>query len=386
MKKFIYAATLALAIGMTGCTSPEGGGTNITPVEEPDSPPATSTEPVSNVNNDFSYSELLDENGHIKGINVLDYIDLFQYENLTVPREVHYVSDETVQSEIDLITQQFQIINRVFDRPVEDGDLINIDFVGSIDEVEFEGGNTEGNGMQVTAGSSEFIGDFLTQLIGAMPGDTINVEVSFPEDYGVEELDGKPALFVTTINFIIEEAELTDEDVVEHLSDNFGWTTVEETRDGIRKYISDDAISTYVRESIFGHIESTVDIEALPATLTDFHERQATQDLRSQAELYQLEVEDFLSQFYSIDSIEEYLSESREDRLMEIAFMLMMQGIAEEVGIAPSAGDLEAYFLKNTGDADYSSYEEQYGLPFLKQYVLISMVLDHIVDNATLEE
>ena len=70
---------------------------------------------------------------------------------------------------------------------VEDGDTVNIDYVGTVDGEEFSGGNTNGAG---------------TELIGAHPGDTVEVTVTFPEDYGVEELNGKEAVFTVTVNGI----------------------------------------------------------------------------------------------------------------------------------------------------------------------------------------
>ena len=85
---------------------------------------------------------------------------------------------------------------------IEDGDTVNIDYVGSIDGVEFEGGNTKGNGADLVIGSHTYIDDFEEQLIGHHPGDSVDVTVTFPEDYGKDELNGKEALFKVTVNGI----------------------------------------------------------------------------------------------------------------------------------------------------------------------------------------
>ena len=87
---------------------------------------------------------------------------------------------------------------------VEDGDTVNIDYVGSIDGVEFDGGNTQGNGTDLTIGSGRYIGDFEEQLIGAHPGDEVEVTVTFPDDYGNDELNGKEAVFDVTVNGIYQ--------------------------------------------------------------------------------------------------------------------------------------------------------------------------------------
>ncbi len=87
---------------------------------------------------------------------------------------------------------------------VEDGDTVNIDYVGTIDGVEFDGGSTNGAGTDLVIGSGNYIDDFEEQLIGAHPGDTVEVSVTFPEDYGNEELNGQDAVFEVTVNGIYE--------------------------------------------------------------------------------------------------------------------------------------------------------------------------------------
>ena len=87
---------------------------------------------------------------------------------------------------------------------VENGDTVNIDYVGSIDGVEFSGGNTQGMGTDLVIGSGLYIDDFEEQLIGAHPGDNVTVTVTFPEDYGKEDLNGKEAVFKVTVNGIYD--------------------------------------------------------------------------------------------------------------------------------------------------------------------------------------
>lgn len=87
---------------------------------------------------------------------------------------------------------------------VENGDTVNIDYVGSIDGVEFSGGNTQGMGTDLVIGSGLYIDDFEEQLIGAHPGDHVTVTVTFPEDYGKEDLNGKEAVFKVTVNGIYD--------------------------------------------------------------------------------------------------------------------------------------------------------------------------------------
>lgn len=85
---------------------------------------------------------------------------------------------------------------------VKDGDILFIDYVGTIDGKEFAGGSTGGNGAYLVVGSGSYIDDFEEQLIGAHPGDEVRVEVTFPDDYGNSDLAGKDAVFMVTVNGI----------------------------------------------------------------------------------------------------------------------------------------------------------------------------------------
>ena len=87
---------------------------------------------------------------------------------------------------------------------VKDGDTVNIDYVGKIDGTAFDGGSTEGQGTDLVIGSGSYIDNFEDQLVGAHPGDKVEVTVTFPDDYGATDLAGKEAVFDVTVNGIYE--------------------------------------------------------------------------------------------------------------------------------------------------------------------------------------
>lgn len=82
---------------------------------------------------------------------------------------------------------------------VKDGDTVNIDYVGKIDGTAFDGGSTNGQGTDLEIGSGSYIDDFEDQLVGAHPGDEVEVTVTFPDDYGAADLAGKEAVFDVTV-------------------------------------------------------------------------------------------------------------------------------------------------------------------------------------------
>ena len=130
------------------------------------------------------------------------YVTPGAYKDLTVELpHVDPVDDAAVDAEIDNVLDAHKDLVTV-ERAAANGDTVNIDYVGSIDGVEFQGGNTEGNGADLVIGSHSYIDDFEEQLIGHHPGDSVDVTVTFPEDYGKDELNGKEALFKVTVNGI----------------------------------------------------------------------------------------------------------------------------------------------------------------------------------------
>ena len=143
----------------------------------------------------FDFSKALNANGTFKDIDFANVVKLPDYKNFSFSADTLQVSEEDINTKIDELLAPFQEAKEIKDRAVEDGDTLNIDYVGSIDGVEFEGGSTEGNGTEVTIGVTNYIDDFLQQLIGHKPGENFDIEVTFPENYGKEDLNGKDAIF-----------------------------------------------------------------------------------------------------------------------------------------------------------------------------------------------
>lgn len=124
-----------------------------------------------------------------------DYYKDYKSEKEAAATQESQNTDDTVEEENYLTDTSLE---------VADGDTVNIDYVGTVDGVEFDGGNTQGAGTQLTIGSGSYIDDFEEQLIGHHVGETVKVQVTFPEDYGKEDLNGKDAVFEVTINGIYE--------------------------------------------------------------------------------------------------------------------------------------------------------------------------------------
>lgn len=165
-----------------------------------------------------------------------EYIELGQYTGFEIEMDVE-VTDEEIQEQIDGIMESAAEYQQVTEGEVVSGSTINIDFTGVLDgETEpFEDGSATDTNL--TIGSHQMIDNFEEQLIGHKPGETVNVAATFPEDYGVEDLNGKLANFAVTINYICGEKiipEWTDEFVSEYTGGSYTTTADYE------KYLRED--------------------------------------------------------------------------------------------------------------------------------------------------
>jgi trigger factor len=130
-------------------------------------------------------------------------VSLGKYKGVEVEKTDVSVSDEEVEAELSAEQEKNASYNEITDRPVADGDKVNLNFEGFVDGVAFEGG--KGEDYPLTIGSGSFIPGFEEQLVGAEIGKEIEVNVTFPENYQSAELAGKPAVFKCTVLKITEK-------------------------------------------------------------------------------------------------------------------------------------------------------------------------------------
>ncbi len=196
----------------------------------------------------------LTADGRIDGVDVLSLVTLADYENISVPADEVAATQEEVDNDINSMLESHKTPSEDVSLEIADGDTVNIDYVGTVDGVEFEGGNSGGAGYDLTIGSGSFIDNFEEQLIGHKPGDEVTVNVTFPEDYN-EEMGGKEASFAVTINSIMVTPELTDEFVAENLADE-GVSTAAEYRAKLENDYYEEHLEEYLTNYVL--VNSTI--------------------------------------------------------------------------------------------------------------------------------
>ena len=168
--------------------------------------------------------------------DVIPAIDLIDFSTVKLTRPVVEVGDEKVDEALErLASSRKDFEPRGKTAKAREGDRVKIDFVGRIDGEAFEGGTAEG--FELELGSGQFIPGFEDQLVGTKAGDTKDVEVSFPEEYGNAELAGKPSVFEVTVHEVSapKEAEINEE-----FATSLGMESLEKLRDAIRDQIGND--------------------------------------------------------------------------------------------------------------------------------------------------
>lgn len=375
--------TIALAIGiMAGCSDNGGETTAATTEGSQNETTGTASDDGSADAVKFDYSAALDEKGFWKDVTALDYVTLFDYKKIEIGEDVHVISDDELKQQIDSLVNSYSEDVEVKDRAVADGDTVDIDYVGSVDGVEFDGGTTNGAGTVVTIGKTIYIDDFLQQLIGHKPGETFDVEVTFPADYGVEELNGKDAVFVTTINHIVETKlpELNDEFVASNFAESNDWKTVAELNEGVRSDMQRSAISLFLQDYV---IEAST-VSSVPESLIEFQEESMLDYYQGYAASYGVGLDEFVQTYLQVADTEELLSTNREQNEEMAKFYLIIQAIAEDAKINLSDDDVKDYFINEYSEEDYTSMIENAGLPYMKMIVVNQKVLEVLEENVIL--
>ena len=327
----------------------------------------------------------LTADGRIEGVNVKDAITLVDYANIAVPEEEVAAKTEEVEDSIKSTLEQYKEPSTDTSLAIADGDEVNIDFVGTVDGVEFEGGNSNGEGYDLTIGSGSFVDDFEQQLIGHKPGEEVTVEVTFPEDYDGEEVAGKDASFAVTINSINVTPELTDEFVAENITEE-GITTAAEYRASVENNFYEQHLEEYLTNYILEN--STV--KSYPSNylkkvraVTKYSDEQMLASYKQMSAYYGISMYENLWDLRD-DEVSDELSYELElrERAKETAKDAMVyQALFEDAGLTL---DMEAVYTEMTeeyGEESVTQMKETNGEGYIAQNEIREAVIEYLVER-----
>lgn len=364
MKKFIsIVLALAMCMSLVACNS-------------------DTESDYSDINNfSFNIEDYIDDDGYFKKVNCQKYAVLPEYEGIQIPYWAHEVTEDELQAELDAIVEENTTEEQVTDRAVKDGDKLNIDYVGKIDGIPFDGGDTKGAGTDVEIGVTSYIDDFLEQLIGHMPGETFDIEVTFPEDYGKEGLNGKDAIFTVTINFIYESVapELNDELVKEIYEEPMGWSTVEQMKASISEQLKMDKISSY----IIDYLDENTVISEIPDRVHKYWCDYMVSSLKTYADMYSYTITDYLS-VMGYENIEALLADYEDTINVNCRQSITIQAIGKDMKYKATEEDIVKYFSMFMGTADYKTYLDTLGQAGFMNTILPNLIVEKLAESAVL--
>ncbi len=304
------------------------------------------------------FSAGLTADGKIENADMKSAVTLADYKNITIPEDEVAATAEEVEGEIDSMLSSYKELKTDGDLVIADGDEVNIDYVGTVDGVEFEGGNSGGAGYDLVIGSGSLVDDFEQQLIGHKPGEEVTVEVTFPEDYN-EELGGKDASFAVTIHGIQKAPELTDEFVAENLAETEGVSTAEEYRAQVENEFRAGHVEEYITEYV---VENSV-INTYPKKYL-----KAAKSLLKYSDNNGEDIDDEIA----------YEKELTQRAKEEVKEAMVYQAVFEDAGLS---FDVQAYFDEMAGESgeEYvDSLKENYGEAYLAQNEMRQAVIEYL--------
>lgn len=367
----------ALTLGLAACGEQETEAVSSAETATPEASTEETADPYAYLA-DFDYSSIFDENGYVAGVTASDYISLPDDLNLTLSDEANTVTDADISDYINNnVLVNYTTTNQITDRAAADGDSVNIDYVGTVDGVEFDGGSAEG--YDLTLGSGTFIDGFEDQIVGHTPGETFDVNVTFPEDYQATDLAGKDAVFATTLNYISETVtpELTDDFVKENLSESLGLNDVA----ALNSYVSDMLLFSQQTNELYSQLSDSLTVQGeVPPELTQYFEDYYLSTPYLYAQMYGMTLDSFM-QANGYDDAASYLESSRDYIDGAIQQTLILQALAEKYGITCSTDTLNSQFQEYFGSSDPSSYVNYYGENYLKMSILNDLVMKQLIEE-----
>ena len=330
-----------------------------------------------------------------------DYVTLCDYENISITITGDYeVEDEEVTASFE---EMFNSYGPFYTEDEEkttigEGDIVDVDYVGKLDGVAFDGGSAEhqvidvDNNASVTG--SGYIDGFTDGLKGASVGDVIDCDVTFPEDYDNADLAGKEVVFTFTVNSIQKEMTLEDVDD-DFASEQFQVETVDEMYQVIRDYMEQEADyykqrDTYLALQSYLVDNSAVEVpeDYLAARVSDYKNQYITYYCggdESQLETY--------INTYEGKTVEEVEAGWAESLEKSIRLELIMDAIAEKMGLEVNDEEYETYAQSVATSNGYESVEAMYGLygygdaeygaRYFKNLYLYDEALEKVLANTT---
>lgn len=270
-------------------------------------------------------------------VTVKPEVELGQYKGIEASKDPVLVSEDEVEAELKRIAERNAKLIAIEDRPIQNGDTVNIDFEGSVDGELFKGGTSKGYTLVI--GSGTFIPGFEEQLVGANLNDELDVNVNFPADYHSADLAGKAAVFKVKINEIKfkQLPEVNDE----FAADVSEFETLQDYKNDILNKLTDKAqenVNRKYEDEIVKKVSDNAECE-IPAVMVD----RRLDDMMRQFDMTLRYQGMNLQNYMSMMGLEEkqMREEYRDGARQDVKTQLVLEKIAEVEGIDATAEEYD---------------------------------------------
>ena len=314
-------------------------------------------------------------------IPVKPEVKLGDYKGLKISVAPVEITDKDVEEELKRVQiQNTRLVEK--DGAIENGNVANIDFKGSIDGNYFEGGTAEGFDLEI--GSHSFIDNFEDQLVGLKAGETKDVLVKFPENYQAKELAGKDAKFECKVNAVKEKQlpEINDE-LASNVSE---FETLAEYKEHIKEHLAEHAkedSKVKTENAILEKIVENMEVE-IPEVMVNRELDAIMQDMEYRLMYQGANLEAYAS--YLGKTVEDLRKERREDALKSVKIRIALQEILKIEKIEVLDKDVDEYVEKiakrmNKSVEEYKSTLTDERLNYMKNEILMNKLLAYLVEN-----
>ena len=309
-------------------------------------------------------------------------VKISSYKGIKIKEFAYNVSDEEVEAEVNRVLERNAKKVAVSDRAAANGDIVNIDFVGTVDGVKFDGGEAEG--FDLTLGSGQFIPGFEDQVVGMNIGETKDVNVTFPENYQAENLKGKAAVFAVKLNGIQakELPELTDE----FIKDATGSETVEEYKIKARERLqvqADRRANDATENSILEAIAANAEVE-IPQAMIEREIDGLVQKFEYQLMYQGLKLQDYLD-FLKVD-VAEFRKNYEEQAKKNVLNQLIISQLIADEKIEATEEEVDAKVAEQAASVKKETEEYKKGMDprqfdYIRSDIIITKLFNFLKEN-----
>ena len=315
----------------------------------------------------------------------LDYVTLGQYTGFTLQGQSTEVTDDEVMASLNssIGTDYY---TEVTDRPVQEGDVVNIDYTGKKDGKAFDGGTA--SGYDLTIGSNTFIDGFEDGLIGANTGDTLDLNLTFPDNYYSEDLAGQDVVFTVTINSIREFPEITD-DLINEITGG-SYTTVDDYKTYLKDQLvqqKEDARESAIRSQILTKLMDTCTVDSDPDGLSDYYTALYKRQYQTYASYYGINLEDMVES--SGMTMDDFNTELEKEARVEMDQELILEAIEEKEKLEISDEEYDQSVeeqAEKLGYTDVDQFKESVDQEEFTRYLLMEKALKFVEDNSVITQ